>query len=155
MITVIGFTPVPSAVVDIDNIDVAFAYGLEAEVEFDMTDYLSVFANIGLLETELEEINFDGEVETREFGTAPPVSAFFGVNITPTDNLRVSAQFRYADRFESDTRADPDEAIDDIFIANLNASYRLGSAEVYAYVDNLFDEFFVTNVSNGGQFAFP
>ncbi|MEM8986981.1 MAG: TonB-dependent receptor [Pseudomonadota bacterium] len=154
LVTLIGFTPIPSAVFDIDNIDVAFTYGLEAEVEFDATEKLSFFASLGLLETRLEELNGDGVFERREFGSSPPVTAYFGATYRPVEDLFISAQVRYADEYTSDTGADPNEVVDDVFVANLSAGYTFGPAEVYGYVENLFDEFYVTNVSAGGQFAF-
>ncbi|MEM9880744.1 MAG: TonB-dependent receptor, partial [Pseudomonadota bacterium] len=146
--------------VDIDNIDGVYTYGLEAEVVFEITEKLNVFANLGLLKSRVQEsvLNTDtGQLETadREFGTAPPVTGYFGGTYQPIEPLSLTAQFRYVDAFASNTFANPQEAVDDVFITNISAGYRLGPANVYFYVENLFDEFFVTNISFNGQFAFP
>ncbi|MEM9376631.1 MAG: TonB-dependent receptor [Pseudomonadota bacterium] len=155
LFTVVGFTPLPSAVVNIDNIETAFSYGFEAEAEFDVTDQFSVFSSFGVIESRLDEVGFDGEVERREFGNSPPVTAAFGANFKPFDALSLSAQARYSSSYSSTSTDDPDEVVGDFLVANLSASYDFGPAEIYAYANNVFDEFYVTNVSFGGQFAFP
>ncbi len=112
-----------------------------------------MFANLGLLETELESFSLSSDsVEGNEFAKAPNLTSALGVRYELYNNLEFSAQGRYTSDYFSDDLNSSTLEVDDYFVADIQLSYRYKNLRTFAFVTNLFDEFYVTE--NFGSLAY-
>jgi outer membrane receptor protein involved in Fe transport len=131
----------------IENADEARTYGLELDAAYQVNDRLRVFGALGLLQTELVEFSAsaDPNEEGREFAFAPPVTASVGLDYEIIDNLRIGGRARYSAEYFSDNSEGFE--IDAYSVLDLQASYTFDNVEIYGYVNNVTDEFYMLQES--------
>lgn len=139
--TVTGFDPgtgLPLA--SFENVD-AESYGLEIDFDYQVSNQLSVYGGLGLLETSFSEVVSPGVTEDFEFAQAPNYSGSIGLDYRPIDNLTISGQMRFTDSYFSDDANSAVDKISSFMIADLSARYEFeNGATVYGFITNVFDE---------------
>ena len=137
-------TILPGNFVDniISNAEGVETYGLEVEAQFQASDQLSFTGALGLLHTEVTA--FDASAAPlvgNELPDAPEVNASLGINYAVTDEFQLGAQVRYTGGYFSDINNSPEFKVPDRTTVDVNARYALtDNAEMYFYVNNIFDE---------------
>jgi outer membrane receptor protein involved in Fe transport len=119
----------------------ARSYGAEIQLSYVPSRQLALDVALGLLETEIKRVSAEPELEGNAFERSPGVTASLGARWEPIPELVLSVQGRYVDDYFSDDANTPAFRIGSHFIANAQASYRLGPARLFVYATNLFDEF--------------
>jgi outer membrane receptor protein involved in Fe transport len=127
------------------NADKARATGLEVEAVYAVSETLTLRGALGLLDTEIEEFSISSDpIEGNEFQRAPPVSGTIAITWRPIDKLTLDWQTRYTDEYFSNDLNSPELKTESTAISDFQASYQLGSARIFAYARNVFDEDYVT-----------
>ena len=128
-------------IVELAKAEDARSYGAEIQARFQATSQLALTGALGFLETELQTVSLDPTQEGNEFERAPGVSASFGVDFEPIENLSLNVQGRYTDDYFSDDANTAATRVDSFFAADARASYTFGNVTGFAYATNIFDEF--------------
>lgn len=149
----VGFGPTGMSIFEIENADRAISYCLELGVDALILDELRIFANLGLLRTEIREFDIAANpgVEGSEFPRAPNVTFSFGADYEPIDNLTLGTRVRFVDSYFKGADEDPATKNDAYVVADFSLSYTFRNVEAFAYVDNAFNNIYTTN---GGGFGF-
>ena len=117
-------------------------YGLELNLNSDLSDDLDIFVNLGLLNTEIKSWESRPEIEGREQAHAPSNSYSFGLNYRPTPvtylNLHATGKsgFYYSDSHNNKS--------DSYILLNSSFGYNYEDWVVELWVRNLFDEYYAT-----------
>ena len=117
-------------------------YGLELNLNSDLSDDLDIFVNLGLLNTEIKSWESRPEIEGREQAHAPSNSYSFGLNYRPTPetylNLHATGKsgFYYSDSHNNKS--------DSYILINSSFGYNYGDWVVELWARNLFDEYYAT-----------
>ena len=115
------------------------SYGAELGMEYVQSEKWDLFANIGLLSTEIEQAR-DPRIEGNDFARAPNFTTSFGVNLRPTADWHIGLDARYTSEYFSTDLNNPLAEVDDFFIANATASWQpIRHVRVFGSVTNLFD----------------
>lgn len=125
------------------NADKAQSYGLELSAEYEALDNLRLRGNLGLLHTKLSRFTNPAGVafEGNEFGKAPGYMFGLGFDWDVVENVTFSAELRHTDGYYSTDENYPAYHVDSYTVANARVTYSpKENWEVYAYVDNIFDE---------------
>ncbi len=128
-------------IVELAKAEDAKSYGAELQARFHATPRLVLTAALGLLQTKLETVSLEPGQQGNEFERSPGVSASFGIDFNPLDNLAFNLQGRYTDEYFSDDANTALAAVDGFFIADARISYSFGDITTFAYATNIFDEF--------------
>lgn len=147
-------TVLPDNTVDtiISNAEGVETYGLEIEGQFQASDQLTLTGALGLLQTEVtafdsSAVNLVGNALPR----APEVNATLGFNYAMTDRFDFGGQVRYTGGYFSDISNTQAFKVSDRTTVDLRASYEVSdTAEVYFYVNNVFDEISPLFLFNSG-----
>ncbi|WP_343565063.1 TonB-dependent receptor [Kiloniella sp. b19] len=134
---------VVNGVTQLDNADDARSFGAELSFEYNHSKELDFFGGMGLLQTEIE--SFEGSstvVNGNEFQRAPNYNATFGVNYRPFEGWQITANGRLSDGYFSDDANTEINRVDSFFVADARLSYSYRNIETFAYVTNIFDEFY-------------
>jgi iron complex outermembrane recepter protein len=155
--TLTGIDPAGNLEFEIDNADKARSYGLELDAELLATERLRLHGALGLLDTEITKFSAsaDEDVEGSEFALAPDVTATAGAAFELLDGLTVAGQVRYSDGYFSDDENIEDFEVDSYVVADARVSYRFRGVEAFAFVDNIFDEFYVLSDFGTGATVGP
>ena len=117
-------------------------YGLELNLNSDLSDDLDVFVNLGLLNTEIKSWESRPEIQGREQAHAPSNSYSFGLNYRPTPetylNLHATGKsgFYYSDSHNNKS--------DSYILLNSSFGYNYEDWVVELWIRNLFDEYYAT-----------
>ena len=125
------------------NADKAESYGLEVSADYEALDNLRIRAGVGLLHTNLSRFTNPAGVafQGNEFGKAPGYTLNFGVDWDVTEDVTLSAEVRHTDGYYSTDENYPAYRVDSYTVANARATYTpKENWQLYAYVDNIFDE---------------
>lgn len=124
------------------------SYGAEFDGRYNFENGLSVFGSLGLIKTEFKELNtINGDFSGNEFPEAPLVTASFGGLYKHSSGFFVSADASYTgDYFSNSDLANVFE-VDSYFIVNARAGYETDKVKAMFFVDNLFDEQYLTSIS--------
>lgn len=132
-----------------ENVGESRLFGAELEVFAALSPALSLFANLGLTETEftksvvsINEIDLNGN----EFAAAPPVTAGFGGRYTHSSGMFLNVRARYADEaftFVQNQSADDAVKNDSFFVVDTLIGYEGNRFTVELFANNLFDEEYV------------
>ncbi|WP_181902189.1 TonB-dependent receptor [Thalassotalea euphylliae] len=122
----------------IRNAERASSYGLETSATYYLSKQSQIFANFGLIETEVDRYS-DPTVEGKDLARAPAFSADIGMIIEPIDKLSVSANIRYTDAYYSDATNTPRGKVGPYTVANMQVSYQFNHSRVFVKADNIFD----------------
>lgn len=140
-----GFDPTGNPEFEIGNAERAISYGLELGANLQATDDLRVFGGLGLLNTEITDFpaSADPNIEGNQFARAPHVTLSVGADYEVIDNLTLGGRLRYVSSYFSDDDNVSDRKAGDYVVADFQMRYALDNAEIYGFVNNAFDEFYV------------
>jgi iron complex outermembrane receptor protein len=99
---------------------------------------LTLKGELGLLRARITRYP-DSGVEGHELPRAPRVSAVLGAQWRAAGGLELGASARYSTAYWSDITNLERGRVEPGWIANLSASYPVGKARLFAYVNNVFD----------------
>jgi iron complex outermembrane receptor protein len=114
--------------------------GLEADLQWQATEQLALFATVGLLDASFDRFinEFDEDLSGRRQAHAPRYTANFGASVT-SGNWRVQVdadlkdEFFYSDRHHVKSNSD-------YTLLNASAHWQIGSVDLRLWARNLTDE---------------
>ncbi|MEM9556082.1 MAG: TonB-dependent receptor [Acidobacteriota bacterium] len=132
-------------------------YGLEAQVDYRVSEALDVFGSLGWVETEFTDFtDGDEDFTGNEFPFAPNLSGTLGMNWRPADLWLLSASVNYQDSYFSEQDNDPRFKADERTLVNLRLSYDWDQVTLAAFARNLFDEdYLIQAFPNGARSGEP
>lgn len=115
-------------------------YGIEVSLNYELSDSVDTFFNIGYLKTEIEGITRqDGSsIDKRDQAHAPTYHVNAGLNWRVTDNLNWLIEFDAKDEFFYSFSHD--QQSDNLFVTHTSLDYRIENWKVSVYARNLLDE---------------
>ncbi|MBY8974921.1 TonB-dependent receptor [Rhodobacteraceae bacterium NNCM2] len=123
------------------NAERARAYGLEMALNYQVLDNLRLNFNAGVLQSKITQFDTLPDIDGNEFSKAPGYTVGFGVEWNVLDNLMLSANVEHFDGYFSDDQNTAAFEVDPYTIANARATFQVHEhLELYAYVDNIFNE---------------
>jgi iron complex outermembrane receptor protein len=126
----------------IRNADRALTYCAEFGARWLATPELELFADLGLLKTEITEYPGSG-VEGHELANAPVFTADFGAIYRHESGFDISADARVSDGYFSSVTNDPRGKTEPYVVVNAQVGYRLSEDDpdtrIFAFITNLFD----------------
>jgi len=120
------------------NADKAKTYGLELNGRFLVLDGLEVFANGGLLKTDVSRYPGSG-IEGNELPRSPSFTASFGFSYARENGLDLSADARYSDSYYSEVMNEARGKTDPYWVVNAKIGYTVDYIRIFASVTNIFD----------------
>ena len=132
----------------------SYSYGAEIEGRATVWDGFSAFGALGLLKTQLGEINASScasnSCEGNDFPEAPAVTASLGGAWESKSGLFAAADVNYAGEYYSNSALTNNDTqrLNDFFLTNVRAGYQFEGVRLIAYVDNLFDKEYLTSSTN-------
>lgn len=126
-------------------------YGLELEGNYRFDNGLSLFASVGLLETEFTEFaTSTGDFTGNELPEAPAVTLGLGANYRAPSGFFASATASYTDSYFSAGSIENDPALRVPSFTNVDVAlgYEWENFRARLFVDNVFDEDYVTSLFN-------
>lgn len=128
------------------------SYGAELQAQYDFGDGLRVFGSLGLLETELEDFREDrcpgGDCSGNDYPEAPAVTAAIGGAYAHPSGFFGSANVSYTDEYFTNIENTSSRVIDNRFLANARLGYAREPFSISLYVENLFDEEYLTGLGS-------
>ncbi|MEM0955750.1 MAG: TonB-dependent receptor [Pseudomonadota bacterium] len=138
----------------IDNAGDTALYGLELALDFRVSESLSMFGNVGLLETSIDEFLFDAftnppvDLSGNELDNAPPFTATVGLSYAREQGFFSSLSLNYRSASWSDVfnlgpeelGAGVSEEIGSAVLVNARLGYRLNGITITGFATNLLDE---------------
>ncbi len=116
-------------------------YGLEAELNTNLTEDLQVNVGLGLLHTEITDAGEQyPNVDGNKLNSAPDFNANIGLKYWVTDAINVGGSVRYVGEYFGDFSNTDARIGGDYTLTRLTANYENENWTVTAFVDNLFDE---------------
>jgi iron complex outermembrane receptor protein len=116
----------------------AVTYGAEMGAVWRARPDLTVRGDLGLLRAQIESYP-DSNVEGHELPRSPRVSAALGATWRGPNGLDVGGSARYSSAYYSDITNVARGRVEPGWTAHLNASYPVGRARVFAFINNVFD----------------
>ena len=114
--------------------------GLEVNVDFALSESLDVFANFGLLNTEIKNWISRPDIEGREQAHAPKNSFSIGINWKPTNQSYLSLNVVGKSKFYySDSHNNTSESYN---LTNINYGYEYGQWTYSLWARNIFDKYY-------------
>jgi outer membrane receptor protein involved in Fe transport len=125
----------------IRNADRTITYGAEVGARWLALPGLELFADIGLLKTEITDYPGSG-VEGNDLPQAPAFTTDFGAIYHHSSGFEISADARFSDAYYSDVQ-EPRGKTDPYIVVNSQVGYTfvndLASVRLFVFVDNIFD----------------
>ncbi|MEO0438787.1 MAG: TonB-dependent receptor [Pseudomonadota bacterium] len=148
----------------IDNAGETSLYGLELSSNYRASETLSIYANLGFLETSVDDFIFTEESDPplnlagNELGRSPSTSITLGLNYSAGNGFFAGASANYRSSFYADIlNLDADdlgpgfsERLGSSLMVNARAGYRFSGVTITGYVTNVLDEDEPENVSLAG-----
>ncbi|WP_084206801.1 TonB-dependent receptor [Marinobacter lutaoensis] len=122
----------------IRNADRAISYGTELGSRWMPVEAFTVFANLSLLRTEVQDFDSTA-IEGNELPRAPGYAATLGAVYQWLPNLELSGNVRHTDSYYSDYDNLGVEKIGAYTVADAQLTYRYGPVTSKVFVNNLFD----------------
>jgi outer membrane receptor protein involved in Fe transport len=122
----------------IRNADRAVTYGAELSTRVQVTEGLEVFANFGLLKTEVTDFPGSG-IEGNELARSPSFTTDFGVFYSHPMGLELSADANYSDSYFTEVVNDPLGQVDPYWTVNAQVAWNFEKVRVFVGVKNIFD----------------
>ena len=130
---------------EIDNVPKAETYGLEASLDWQVSERLRVRSGIGLLRTKIVDAGRGGiAVDGNEFQRAPKLTGSASIDWRPLDRLRFNGSLRHNSPYYSDDANSPNRRIGKATKIDARASYEVGGVTLFGYARNLLDNFYMT-----------
>ncbi|MEM8564695.1 MAG: TonB-dependent receptor, partial [Pseudomonadota bacterium] len=146
-----GLSPFPFTL----NAGDSESYGAEFEANMFIGDGWSVYAALGLLESELGSIPSDdcpgGSCDGNAYPQAPDATASLGAAYEHASGFFGSVSTSYTGEYFQNIENEPGIEVDDVFLANLVVGYEWRDYRVSVYANNLFDEDYLTSVLSETQ----
>ncbi|MEM1152409.1 MAG: TonB-dependent receptor, partial [Pseudomonadota bacterium] len=130
--------------------------GLELEGQYDFGNGLSVFGSVGLLRTEFDTLVVNGvDLSGNEFPEAPSLTASLGFAYNHDSGFFATANAAYTDSFFSNGSItnDPTQFLSHYWVVNASAGFERDHVKATVFVDNVFDEEYITGITRGGAEA--
>jgi iron complex outermembrane receptor protein len=126
----------------VSNAPAARSYGAELELLYTLDPRLKLRAAGGLLATRITRtLSTKDPILDKSFAQAPALTGAAGVDWEPARNLQLSAQVRHNSGYFGDDANTPLLHIAGSTTVDAKASWRVRQFTLYAYAQNLFDEF--------------
>lgn len=141
------------------NADGSYSFGAELEGRADFGNGLSGYGALGVLKTELGQIDASScassSCEGNDFPEAPALTASVGVTYKHQSGFFVSSDANYTGSYYSNSSLtnDEDQNVSSFFLANARAGYAFSGFSLTAYVENMFDKDYITSVNSTGTRA--
>ncbi|MEM7099278.1 MAG: TonB-dependent receptor plug domain-containing protein [Pseudomonadota bacterium] len=130
-----------------ENAGESVQYGLEAYAQYNANDLFDVYGSIAYNDTEFKEFDTgfgsQGDLSGREFLFSPDWTVTAGITFNFSDNLTMDLNANY----QEDSWASLNyfrRANDDFLLVNANALYRNDNWHARLWVNNLFDEDYIS-----------
>ncbi|WP_439817681.1 TonB-dependent receptor domain-containing protein [Zavarzinia sp. CC-PAN008] len=123
----------------IRNAERATTYGVELGARYRVAPGLTVFGDIGVLRTAIEDYPGSG-VEGNDLPFSPGFTAAFGVDYEHQSGFDAGIDVRYSDSYFSDVDNIGRFRTDDYVKVNGQVGYTYGSMRVFAYMANIFND---------------
>lgn len=120
------------------NADTAVTFGGEAGATWRPAGGLELFANVGLLKTEITEFS-GSSVEGNELPRSPAFTTDLGLLYRHRTGLDASVDVRYSDAYYSSVTNEPRGKVEPYALVNAQAGYSLSGARLFVFVTNVFD----------------
>ncbi|MCF1494524.1 TonB-dependent receptor [Agrobacterium vitis] len=151
-------TPVPglygSAWTYTVNAEQAHSFGAELEARWNFDSGLEVFGGLGLMKTQFDEAEYNGEsIAGNEFPDAPGVTASLGAIYKHHSGWFVGGDITYTDGYYSKGEVQNRSTgyVDPYTLVNAQAGYANEHFDFTLYAKNLLDEKYVTSTSTSGS----
>ncbi|HEY9018137.1 TonB-dependent receptor [Thiomicrospira sp.] len=127
-----------------ENFDSAQNYGLETEVDWQATSMVNIFANLGLIQTEVEgtPLNSEYAIDGREQAHAPNYQYLIGAQYRHDQGWFGRVEVQGMDTFYFDNVHD--QKSEAYTLANARIGYEAPNWEIYLWGKNLTDEKYAT-----------
>jgi iron complex outermembrane receptor protein len=122
----------------IRNAEKAVTYGSEVGAKWLALPGLQLFAEIGLLQTEIKSFPGSG-FEGNDLAQSPALTADFGAVYQHSSGIEASIDGRYSETYFSDIVNNPRGKVDPYWVFNTQLAYTLNQVRLFAFVTNLFD----------------
>jgi len=118
-------------------------YGLEAELQYTVSDDISIFASTGYAHTEFTQFisPIEGDLSGKDFVFSPDLTAAIGARVYLSDAFFVSGNVNYQDNMWGDFSNTVE--LNSRTLVNLKAGYEGENFNIDAYVTNLTDKFYL------------
>ncbi|MDE8604341.1 TonB-dependent receptor [Marinomonas sp. RSW2] len=121
------------------NADKVNTWGLEQGLTVLVSDQLTLSGTVALLNTNVAKFSDDTSLEGNDLVTSPTVTSSLNLD-WHRDAWQASLNVRYTDSYFTYLANQPESENDAYIVTNAKASYKIGNAEWFASIDNLFDE---------------
>jgi outer membrane receptor protein involved in Fe transport len=121
------------------NADKVNTWGLEQGLTVLVSDQLTLSGTIALLNTNVAKFSDDTSLEGNDLVTSPTVTSSLNLD-WHKDAWQASLNVRYTDSYFTYLANQPESENNAYIVTNAKASYKIGNAEWFASIDNLFDE---------------
>lgn len=151
-------TTLPGGVPDFDyavvNAGKSRVIGAELEVEWQATERLNIFANVGYTDTEFEDFVVNGvDLAGTSFPQAPKVTASFGGRYVSDQGLFAAATYRYTDGSFSSVTAPTVTKTSPRNLLSGRLGYQREGWQVYIWGTNLLDDEYEVYLQDGPSFG--
>lgn len=122
----------------VQNANTVTTYGLEIGANYQVNEALSLFGNIGLLQTSVNDFPNSGVEKNQLFG-APTATANAGINWR-YKGFEANYSARYSDSYFTSITNHPQGKADPSFIQDAKLSYNMGNFEFFTEVNNILND---------------
>jgi iron complex outermembrane receptor protein len=145
-------SPIPNSTFT-QNAGKSHVYGGEIEARARIFDGFSLFTSIGLLKTQFDEavVAEFGTLNGKKFPESPTVTASFGGIYKHHTGLFAAGDISYTNGYYSagNVANDPRRFIGSFTLVNARVGYEHKYGTISVFVRNLFDERYLTSISQG------
>ncbi|GAB3292096.1 TonB-dependent receptor [Parahaliea aestuarii] len=131
------------------------SWGAEIEAQLAFDNGLRIYGSLGLLETELGDFPAEdcsnGSCDGNQYSEAPEVTASLGGEYRHDSGFFASLAASYTDSFYRSVDNADDLEVDSSFVVDAKIGYDFGHFRVSAYANNVFDEEYLTGISNANS----
>ena len=134
---------------DLFNVDRARSKGGELSLGWQPNSRISMNVGVGYLDTKITDAEAAyGQYENREFQRSPHFTASGNIEWKPVGKLTLSGQVRHNSGYFSEDLNFANRRVEGWTKVDARAAYDFGHVQIYGYVRNLFDNFYLTYLFN-------
>ena len=125
-------------------------WGAELDVRADISSNLEMYGGLAYVNTEFQDFVFEGsQLAGNEFPYAPEFTASIGSTYTFENGVYIGGDINLTSSGFTDVQNTVGQTFDERMLVNLRAGYRADTWEAFAYLNNAFDESYVTRRTSG------